>query len=324
MFPKTEKAETVWQTLVAYLKEGNVTVRSNAEVTGFATSGGKIMGVKLKGGETISAHAYILATGGSSRPETGSTGDGFKWLAKLGHTVTLPNPALVPIKTKEAWAHKLSGLAFKEARVSIHQNRKMHGKAIGKILFTHVGLSGPLILNMSKDIGELLKYGTVQLEIDLFPKMDSGALDRNIQEVFGKAQNKMLKNVLHEVVPNTLAQLLPSLLKLDGDKKINKISKAERTLLVKFLKKIPLTPTALLGTDKAVVVSGGVDLKEVDVKTMRSRKYDNLYLVGDVLDIDRPSGGYSLQLCWTTGFVAGTHAAERATPPSSALRSQAR
>jgi len=315
MFPASEKAETVWETLLAYLKEGGVKVRSNAEVAGFATKKVneklEIIGIKLAGGEVLRAHSYVLATGGTSRPETGSTGDGFKWLAKLGHTVRTPDPALVPIKTKETWAHKLSGLSFKDVRVSIFQNEKLHGKRTGKILFTHVGLSGPLILNMSKDIGELLKYGSVNLVVDLFPTQDLGTLDRTIQEIFKKAQNKKLKNVLDELVPNTMAALLPKLLKLDGDKEINKVSKEERRRLAKFLKAIPLTPTGLLGTDKAVVVSGGVNLKEIDLKTMRSRTYDNLYVVGDVLDIDRPSGGYSLQLCWTTGWVAGTHAAEK-------------
>jgi len=316
MFPASEKAETVWETLLAYLKEGGVKVRSNAEVAGFATKEGKIVGVRILGSSTsklevLNAGAYILATGGTSRPETGSTGDGFKWLAKLGHTVRTPDPALVPIKTKEKWVHQLSGLAFKEVRVSLFQNEKPHGKRVGKILFTHVGLSGPLILNMSKDIGELLKYGPASLVVDLFPTQDLGTLDRTIQEIFKKAQNKKLKNVLGELVPNTLAVLLPQLLKLDGDKEINKVSKEERRHLAKFLKAIPLTPTGLLGTDKAVVVSGGINLKEIDLKTMRSRTYDNLYVVGDVLDIDRPSGGYSLQLCWTTGWVAGTHAAEK-------------
>ncbi len=310
MFPATEKAETVWQTLVAYLKEGGVKVRSNAEVKGFATTGRKITGVRLAGGEILSARSYILATGGSSRPETGSTGDGFKWLLKLGHTVKLPHPALVPIKTKEKWAHELSGLSFKDVRVTLMQNGNIHGKQVGKILFTHVGLSGPLILNMSKDIGELLKYGVVELYVDLFPKMDNGTLDRHVLEIFKAAQNKKLKNVLDKVVPSALAAAAIPLLKLDGNKELNKVSKTERTVIVKFLKEIPLTPMSLLGTEKAVVVSGGINLKEVDVKTMRSQKYPNLYLVGDVLDIDRPSGGYSLQLCWTTGFVAGTHAAK--------------
>lgn len=309
MFPATEKAETVWQTLLDYLKEGGVKVRSNAEVAGFVVTKGMISGVMLRDGETLTAKAYILATGGSSHPETGSTGDGFTWLTKLGHTVRTPSTALVPIKTKEAWTHKLSGLAFKEAKVTITQNGKVHGTRVGKILFTHIGLSGPLILNMSRDIGELLKYGAVTLAIDLFPKMDNNALDQHIQGIFKAEQNKKLKNVLSAIVPAALAHALPDMLKLDGEREINKVPKTERTEIVKFLKAITLTPTGLLGVSKAVVTSGGIALEEIDLKSMRSRKYENLYVVGDVLDIDRPSGGYSLQLCWTTGWVAGTHAA---------------
>ena len=187
MFPASDKAESVWETLVAYLKEGGVTVRSNVEVAGFVLHKGEITGIRILASSTsklekvLSANAYILATGGGSRPETGSTGDGFKWLAKLGHTVRMPTPSLVPIRTKEVWAHKISGLALRDVRVAIHQNGKLHVMQTGKILFTHVGLSGPLILNMSKDIGELLKYGPATLTVDLFPKMDNGALDRHIQ-----------------------------------------------------------------------------------------------------------------------------------------------
>jgi predicted Rossmann fold flavoprotein len=311
MFPASEKAETVWKTLLDYLKEGGVKVRSNAEVTGFTTKSGRIAGVKLKNGETLSAASFILATGGSSRPETGSTGDGFKWLAKLGHTIRIPEPSLVPITTKETWAHRLSGLSFKEARVSVIQNDRIHFKRVGKILFTHVGMSGPLILNMSRDISELLKYGSVSLAIDLYPKMDNGTLDRHIQEIFKKDQNKKLKNVLSLVVPATLAKMLPEYLAFDGEKEVNKVSKSERSTLVKFLKAMPLSVTGLLGTEKAIVVSGGLTLEEIELKTMRSKQYDILHVVGDVLDIDRPSGGFSLQLCWTTGWVAGTHAAEK-------------
>ena len=310
MFPATEKAESVWQCLVAYMKAGRVTVRANAEVTGFQIGKGVITGIKLRGGEVLTARSYILATGGTSRPETGSTGEGFAWLEKLGHKVKHPEPALVPIRTKEAWAHKLSGLAFKEAKVSTFARGILQESRVGKILFTHVGLSGPLILNMSKEIGELLKWGDVTLTIDLSPKQDNGALDRSIQETFRIAQNKKLKNVLGEIVPSTLAHLLPDLLSLDPEKEVNKVSRTERVAIVKFLKAIPLTPTGLLGVDKAVVVSGGVDLTEVDFRTMKSRLHPNLYLIGDILDIDRPSGGYSLQLCWTTGRVAGTHAAK--------------
>lgn len=311
MFPASEKAESVWQTLLDYLKEGGVNVRSNAEVSGFATKNGTIVGVKLASGETLAAAAYILATGGSSRPETGSTGDGFKWLTKLGHTIRIPEPSLVPITTKEAWGHALSGLSFKEARVLVIQHERIHFKKVGKLLFTHVGLSGPLILNMSRDISELLKYGVVTLAIDLFPKMDHGALDRHIQEIFKAEQNKKLKNVLGLIVPKALAKILPEHLMLDGEKEVNKVTKTERTTLLKFLKAMPLSVTGLLGTDKAIVVSGGLTLNEIELKTMCSKKYDNLYVVGDVLDIDRPSGGFSLQLCWTTGWVAGTHAAAK-------------
>ena len=239
----------------------------------------------------------------------GKTGDGFKWLSKLGHSVRIPEPSLVPITTKEKWAHELSGLSFKEARVLVTQKDRVHIKRVGKLLFTHVGLSGPLILNMSRDISELLKYGSVSIAIDLFPKMDSGTLDRHIQDIFKKEQNKKLKNVLTSVVPATLAKKLPELVLLDGEKELNKVTKVERVRLVKFLRAIPLTVTGILGRDKAIVVSGGLSLEEVELKTMRSKKYDDLYIVGDILDIDRPSGGFSLQLCWTTGWVAGTHAA---------------
>lgn len=312
VFPKTERSASVLGALETYMKEGSVTIRCKAEVTGFQMTNGKIVGMQLKNSETLTAHSYILSTGGTSRPETGSTGDGFRFLKKIGHTVHTGDPALVPIKTKETWTHDLAGLSFTEARVSTFQHNVLQESRVGKILFTHVGLSGPLILNMSKDIGELLKYGAVMLAIDLFPKEDNGTLDRSIQATFQKLQNKKMKNVLAEIVPATLARVLPALLKLDGEKEVNKVSRTERLVLVKFLKGIPLTPVGVLGLDKAVVVSGGVDLTEVDFRTMRSTKHDNLYLVGDILDIDRPSGGYSLQLCWTTGWVAGTHAGQHA------------
>lgn len=310
VFPKSEKAESVWNTLLKHMKEKRVTILLNSPCNGFVVKNKRIVGVKLVNGDILHARSYILATGGMSRPETGSTGEGFMWLEKIGHTVRKPDPALVPIRTKEAWAHKLSGLACGNAKVSIFQNGILQDARIGKILFTHIGLSGPLILNMSKDIGELLKYGDVSATIDMFPKEDQGTLDKRIQEIFRLHQNKKLKNVLGEIVEKALAQILPSQLKLPEDEEVNRVTKEERLRIVKFLKAIPVTPTGVLGVEKAVVTSGGVLLEEVDFKTMRSRIHNNLYLVGDVLDIDRPSGGYSLQLCWTTGFVAGTYSVE--------------
>ena len=315
VFPQSDQSLSVWNVLASYMKKGHVTVRMNSVVSGFLMEKGRISGVKLTNGERCSANAYILATGGMSRPETGSTGEGFRWLEKIGHSVRKPDPALVPIRTKESWTHGLSGLSWANAKVSTFQNNSLQEARIGKILFTHVGLSGPLILNMSKDIGELLKYGEVAIMIDFFPKEDQGTLDRRVQEIFRTHQNKILKNVLGEIVPPVLAELLPEMLALDASREINKISREERLRITKFLKALPVTPTGLLGVEKAVVTSGGVALTEIDFKTMLSRKHENLYIVGDVLDIDRPSGGYSLQLCWTTGHVAGTHAAEQTKKP---------
>lgn len=320
VFPKTEKSESVWNCLKEYMKKYHVDVRMNAPLKKFNVTNGAITSVTLMNGEIISGNSYIIATGGTSRPETGSTGDGFAWLRTLGHTVRSADPALVPIRTKEKWGHKLSGLAFKSVKVTTKQNNVVQDVRVGKILFTHVGLSGPLILNMSKDISELLKYGSVTLTIDIFPTLNHRELDKHIHAIFQENQNKKLRNVLGEIAPSMLAKELPTLLTLDGEKEVNIVTRDERQQIVKFLKEIPLTPTGTLGVNKAVVVSGGVDLREVDFRTMQSRIYPNLHIVGDLLDIDRPSGGYSLQLCWTTGWVAGTHAERAHTTPSSEER----
>lgn len=311
VFPATEKSETVQKTLLAYCKKGNVAVRVGAEVREIRSLKNSISGIVLKNGEVLTANSYILATGGTSRPETGSTGDGFRWLQKLGVPIRIPEPALTPIRTKEAWGHKLSGLALGNVRVTLFQNGIQHGVSAGKILFTHIGLSGPTILNMSRRIGELLRYGEVTLMVDLFPDMDNGRLDRHLQAIFAERQNKKLRNVLAEIVPKKLAEILPEKTDANGDTPIHSVTRAERIRIVKALKHITLTPTSVLGPEKAVVVSGGVLLPEVDGKTMALRKFPNLFVVGDMLHIDRPSGGYSLQLCWTTGFVAGSHARVR-------------
>ena len=309
VFPATEKARTVQQTLIAYMQEGHVTIRPHAEVKELLSKDQTISGVRLSDGNVFHARSYVLATGGLSHPETGSTGDGFRFLSELGHAVNTTNAALVPVRTKEEWAHELSGLSFPEAKVTISVDGKKRSARTGKILFTHFGLSGPLILNMSKEIKETLIEGAVKLEIDLFPRIDRGTLDRTIRELFQKDQNKKLKNVLVGMIPSALTHTATILLQIDENNEVNKITKEERLRLAAFLKTITLSPTGLLGADRAIVTSGGVALEEVDTRSMCSRKYHNLYLVGDVLDIDRPSGGYSLQLCWTTGWVAGSHAA---------------
>lgn len=310
VFPVSDSAKSVWDVLVDYLEEGDVTVRSNSEVSGLVQKEpGKIEAVKLKNGETIRAKAFILATGGKSHPETGSTGDGFKWLAKAGHTIIEPSAALVPVTVSDTWVKSLSGVSLKNAKLTLFQNSvKVSGKQAvkkGKVLFTHFGLSGPAILNMSSEIGELLKYGEVVISLDLLPEHDYATLNAALQKLFAKEINKKFKNTIPKLIPAAFAPIIIERSAIDPDIAVNSVTREQRLGLVKLLKDLHIHPTGLLGSDKAIITSGGVALEEVDFRTMRSRRLSNLYLVGDVLDVDRPSGGYSLQLCWTTGWVAG-------------------
>ncbi len=251
-----------------------------------------------------------MATGGYSHPETGSTGDGFVMLEKIGHKIAPPSTALVPITTSNEWSHRISGVTLPNVKISLFQNGQKQYAQVGKLLFTHQGLSGPGILNASSEIGELLKYGDVLLELDIVPHFSYDTLNAKLLELFKTHSNKKLKNALDDLVPGALIEPLGVLSGINFDTFCNSVSREDRLKLVKLLKHIPTHPTGLLGVEKAIITSGGVALEEVDFKTMQSRLYPTLYIVGDLLDIDRPSGGYSLQLCWTTGFVAGSAAAE--------------
>jgi predicted Rossmann fold flavoprotein len=311
VFPVSDSAQSVWDVLVSRLKEKGVTVLSRTPVLGFVREGKKITGVKVSGGREIKGRAFILATGGKSRPETGSTGDGFKWLSEIGHQVAEAESSLVPVALRDAWVKKAAGVSLPSAKLTLYQNGVKQQSGQGKMLFTHQGISGPAVLNLSRDVGELLKYGPVSIQLDLAAQHDYGQLNAKLQELFRMdANNKKLKNALGTLVPPALVASIVELSKIDGEKQCNAVTREERLALVQLLKAIPLTVKGLMGLDKAVVTSGGAALHEVDFKSMRSALYPNLYLVGDILNIDRPSGGYSLQLCWTTGYVAGTHAAE--------------
>lgn len=308
VFPVTDKAESVWNVLVEYMKRNNVTILSNSPVSELTIEENSVTSVRLKNGKSITAKAFILATGGRSRPETGSTGDGFLWLKKIGHTIVGSEAALVPIAVKDEWIGRLAGISMKDTKISIFQNDVKQDSRTGKILFTHIGLSGPTILNMSRDIGELLKYDSVIIELDIVPSIDYGTLNIKLQEIFKKHSNKKLKNSLTELIPSAFVPIIIEHSDINPETPNNSITREERLRLVRGLKHIRMTVKNLLGTDKAVITSGGVSLDEVNFKTMSSRLYPNLYFAGDILNIDRPSGGYSLQLCWTTGHVAGDNA----------------
>ena len=313
VFPVSDNAKTVFDALLKYLKKNKVEIILNSTVSDILISKegkNKISGIKLKDGKEILARRVIIATGGTSRPETGSTGDAYEWLRKIGHIVIEPTPSLVPIAVKDDWVKKLAGLSLANVKIATFQNGAKQETNKGKIIFTHFGLSGPAILNMSRSIGELLKYGEVIISLDLFPSEDYGALNLKLQELFKENHNKKFKNTLNALAPLAagLVSAIVELSKINPDTECNSITREERLALVDILKNIPIRADKLLGAEKAIVSSGGVPLDEVDFKTMSSRLFPNLYLVGDILNIDRPSGGYSLQLCWTTGFVAGSSA----------------
>ncbi|MEO5645918.1 MAG: aminoacetone oxidase family FAD-binding enzyme [Candidatus Paceibacterota bacterium] len=308
-FPHTEKSLDVFKALERYMKLGKVTVLPNSKISLIERTNDMITGVVTASGVTYTAKSYILATGGLSHPETGSTGDGFNWLKVLGHTVTTPTPTIVPLAVKEQWVKELAGVSLSFMKIAFYAEGKKKITKTGKLLFTHFGLSGPLILNVAGDVDDLLQEGIVTATIDAYPDTDHGALEQKIISVFDTNKNKILKNVFDDIVPHGMIEAVFSLLPgLDKELKVHSVTKEQRKELVNLLKALPMTITGLMGYDRAVVADGGIPLTEMDMKTMRSKCIKNLYITGDLLHITRPSGGFSLQLCWTTGFIAGLNA----------------
>ncbi len=307
-FPTSQHAPSVVAALEEYLRQGKVEVRTNTAIARIKTENGTISSIVAQGFE-FSAESYIFATGGVSHPETGSTGDGFDWLSELGHTVTAPTPTIVPLAAKEKWIHKLKGTTLTDAKITFFLESVRKFSKRGDILLTHFGLSGPTILNLAGDVADLLYEGTVTAAIDLFPSKDIGILDQELVALFDKNKNKLLRNTLPQIIPSAaVEELLLLVPELHPDTKVHSVTKTERRLLIDLLKGLPVTISGLMGMSRAVVADGGVALTEVDMRTMRSKKISNLLVTGDLLDITRPSGGYSLQLCWTTGYLAGKNA----------------
>ena len=304
-FPHTEKAYDVYQVMKKILEKNNVEVRLNCAVKKITYQNNLITGVKTDQG-IFTAGSYILATGGVSHPETGSTGDGFRWLKDLHHTVKDPTPTIVPLAVKDAWVKSLAGVSLSFMKITFYVEGKKRFSKVGKVLFTHFGLSGPLILNSASMVGDLLQEGEVTATIDAFPDTDLGALDDKVISEFNAQKNKELKTVFKEIVPSGTSLAIQSLLSdIDFSTKVHSVTKDQRKKIVHLLKSLPVTITGLMGNDRAVAADGGVILEEIDTRTMQSKLYPNLYIIGDMLHINRPSGGYSLQMCWTTGYVAG-------------------
>lgn len=307
VFPSTDSAEHVLKVLFRYLRENNVIIAKNIGVHRLSIKNNEVKKIILTNKKIIYAKKIIIATGGLSYPATGSTGDGLRWAKKIGINVSDPLPALTPVKIKEDWIKNLQGLSLKNINITLKQENKKI-KSLGECLFTHFGLSGPLIIDMSKEINKMLKKGDVKILIDLKPALSHKQLDQRIIRDFTKYNNKILKNALFDLLPQKLIPEIIKLSKINPDKKVNEIKKEERKIIVNLIKNIELTVKSLMGFEMAIITSGGVMLNEINQKTMRLKKINNLYFVGEVIDVDGPTGGFNLQLCWSTGYIAGEDA----------------
>ncbi|PIT88529.1 MAG: aminoacetone oxidase family FAD-binding enzyme [Candidatus Magasanikbacteria bacterium CG10_big_fil_rev_8_21_14_0_10_36_32] len=304
VFPISERSSDVLNALEKYLSKNKVSICLNSRVSRIVFKKNKIEKLVVEN-KSIIAEKYIFCTGGKSYPMTGSTGDGFKWIRDFGHTVDELLPALVPIKIKEDWVKKLQGLVFKNIKIIVCQNNKRYFKETGDILFTHFGASGPAILNISGRVGGLLKQGAVKLSLDIFPSLNLEFLNKKIQDKINQNPKKSIKSLLSDFVPNRFAVALLENLNLKTDKQIINITKKEINKIAVYLKNIEITVEELCGFDLAMVTKGGVSLKEINNKTMKSKIIDNLFFAGEIISADGRTGGFNLQICWSTGYLAG-------------------
>ena len=305
VFPVSDKSSDVIRALTVCLKNAGVQVRLYEEVDSVETRDGRVFGIRLKKTrEIVSADALIVATGGLSYPSTGSTGDGYRFAEKTGHTVTDLSPALVPFETAEPVGRDLQGLALKNIQAKILKGKKVLYEEFGEMLFTHFGVSGPVILSASRHIILTIEEG-YRLYIDLKPAMDEKKLDARILRDFEKFANKDFANALDALLPQKMIPVIVRLSGIDARKKVNSVTKEERKRLVGLLKALPLTITGTTGYNEAVVTCGGIQVNEIDPATMESKFVKQLHFAGEVLDVDAYTGGFNLQIAFSTGFAAG-------------------
>ncbi|ODA40405.1 NAD(P)/FAD-dependent oxidoreductase [Desulfosporosinus sp. BG] len=313
VFPVSDDAEKVVEALASFLKDKGVEIRSGIAVEEILVENGHVMGVRVAGQKPLLAAAVIVCTGGSSYPATGSNGDGFRFARKLGHRVITPRPALVPLKAPEEWVKELQGLALRNVEASLWINGKKRTTEFGEMLFTHFGVSGPIILTLSRQAGDALREGQqVKLQINLKPALTQEQLDARVQRDFQKYSNKQFKNALDDLLPQSLIPVMIRLSGINPERVVHQINREERKRLVGLLQGLPLTITDTLSIETAIVTAGGVDVKEINPKTMASKCVEGLYWAGEVVDVDGITGGYNLQAAFAMGYRAGRAACDRA------------
>lgn len=315
VFPISDHSSDVINALWRQLKKWKVEVQLNTAVEELLTEPvqvpERIVGVRLADGSRQKADAVILATGGISYPLTGSTGDGYRMAQNVGHTVKETCPALVPFVIKEDWCKQLQGLSLKNIAVTLTENgKKPFYEGFGEMLFTHFGVSGPLILSASSYyVGRKKKENTV-LHLDLKPALTVEQLDKRLLRDFEENKNKQFKNSLGGLFPAKLIPVMIDLSGIDGEKKVHEITREERSHFVQVIKNLKMTVTGTRGYAEAIITRGGVNIKEVNPSTMESKLVQGLYFAGELLDLDALTGGFNLQIAWSTGYQAGEAAAE--------------
>jgi len=312
VFPESDQARDIVKALVKCAQDAGVLIRTNQSVKSIHLNAGSVAAVVTEG-EKFSAEAVILATGGLSYPGTGSTGDGYRMAKELGHTVTPLRPALVPLETREPWVRDLQGLSLKNVEATVKVDGKKVDSEFGELLFTHFGLSGPIILSLSQAVSAMQKKVTpavVTIEINLKPALTHEMLDKRLQRDFSAFTRKQFKNSLGELLPAKMIPVIVELSEIFPEKPVHQITKEERVRLVELLQNLKLTVSNTRPIAEAVVTSGGVSVKEINPKTMESRLIRGLFFAGEIIDVDGYTGGYNLQAAFSTGYVAGSAAAE--------------
>lgn len=312
VFPESDHSSDVIGALSREMKKLHVNTCLNTEVKEVLQNNGKFAGVRIvtlpsKESKLIKADNLIIATGGNSYSSTGSTGDGYGFARSLGHTVTPILPALVPFVVKEEWEKELQGLSLKNAQVTIYDGEKEVYSEFGEMLFTHFGVSGPTVLSASSYAAKIIKNRPLRLVIDLKPALTFEQLDERILRDFEEVKNKAFKNSLDKLLPKKLIPVIIKLSGIDEGKQVNAITREERHRLVTTLKNLELTLTGLRGFNEAIVTQGGVSVKEINPSTMESKVVENVFFAGEVIDVDAVTGGFNLQIAWSTAYAAAMH-----------------
>lgn len=305
VFPASDHASDVIQCMSRELKRLGVKISLHTEAEQILVKAGCFTGVKTAGG-LVEGDAVIIATGGKSYPSTGSTGDGYRFASQLGHQVTPLLPALVPLTAREEWVKDLQGLSLKNVAVSVMDGERTLYGEFGEMLFTHFGVSGPVILSASSKIAGTLRHKPLSLTIDLKPALTEEQLDERILRDFGEEQNRQFKNALDNLLPKKLIPVMIDLSGISESRRVNEITRQERKKLVHLFKHLTLTLTGLKGFNEAIITQGGVDVKQINPSTMASKIVKNVYFAGEILDVDAVTGGYNLQVAWSTGFLAAS------------------